>query len=74
MKIFVFERIQKCSSNYHKEGGLVIIADDMEAAKELIKTDGDIVVTDAEWEKVESFELAKLVTPKYWVMPDAGCC
>ena len=74
MKIYVFERIDKCSDNYHEEGGLVVIAKDVEHAKELLKTDNSIEVTDKEWEDVESFALADNVEPKFWVMPDAGCC
>ena len=74
MKIFVFERIDKCSDNYHEEGGLVVIAKDVEQAKELLKTDNSIEVTDEEWQNVESFALVDNVEPKFWVMPDAGCC
>jgi len=74
MKIFVFKRIDKCSDRYHEEGGLVIIAKDVEHAKELLKTDKSIEVTDKEWETVESFALADNVEPKFWAMPDAGCC
>ena len=74
MKIFVFQRIDTCSDNYHEEGGLVVIAKDVEHAKELLKTDNAISVTDEEWKNVESFALADNVEPKFWVMPDAGCC
>ena len=74
MRIFVFEDIENCSSNYHSEGGLVVIAKDIEHAKELLKEDKSIDVTDEEWGKVESFALAENVEPKFWVMPNAGCC
>jgi hypothetical protein len=74
MKIYVFERVGKVSNNYHEEGGLVIIANDIEHAKELINKTDDIDVTDDEWSKVESYELAENVEPKIWAMPDAGCC
>ena len=74
MKIYVFGRIDKCSDNYHAEGGLVVIAKDVEHAKELLKNRNSIEVTDEEWEDVESFALADNVEPKFWVMPDAGCC
>ena len=74
MKIYVFERIDKCSDNYHEEGGLVVIAKDVEHAKKLLKSDDSITVTDKEWGEVESFALADNVEPKFWVMPDAGCC
>lgn len=74
MKIFIFERIQQVPFRKHSESGLVIIAKDINSAKELIKCDVDIEVTDKEWETVESFDLLKNETPKYWVMPYAGCC
>ena len=74
MKIFIFETISQCSSRHHSKGGLVIIADDINAAKQLISGNKYISITDKEWEGVESFELSQTVTPKYWVMPDAGCC
>jgi hypothetical protein len=74
MKIFVFERIEQVSGNYHSEGGLVIIARDIDHAKEVISVDPEVRPTDLEWESVESFELIGNPEPKFWVMPDAGCC
>jgi hypothetical protein len=73
MKIYIFERISQVSGNWHPEGGLVIIANDIEEAKQLIAKDDNISPTDKEWETVESFEIIAN-EPKYWVMPDAGCC
>jgi hypothetical protein len=74
MKIFIFERIAQVTDNWHPEGGLVIIAKDIEHAKEIISGDECISITDEEWDGAESFELAEDVEPKFWVMPDAGCC
>jgi len=74
MKVFIFERIEKLTYNWHPEGGLVIIAADIEAAKELIKSDKEIQPTNEEWRHVEIYELKENVTPKFWVMQDAGCC
>lgn len=74
MKIFIFSRIDKCSYNYHSEGGLVIIAHDVDSAKELISTNDSIIITDEEWNDVEIFELAEKVSERCWVFPDAGCC
>lgn len=74
MKIFIFNRIKKCSCNYHEEGGLVIIAESIEHAKELIKQDKCISISAREWKNVESFDLIGNIEPKFWVMPDAGCC
>jgi len=74
MNIFIFEDISKVSGVYHSEGGLVIIANDINHAKEVIMDDHWIRITDKEWEAVESFDLKDNVEPKYWVMPNAGCC
>lgn len=74
MKIFVFEYLGQVSDNYHCGGGLVIIARDIEHAKEIISSDESISIKEEDWEKVESFNLADDVEPKFWVMPDAGCC
>lgn len=74
MKIFIFESIGQVSDNWHKNGGLVIIAENIEAAKLLIKIDSSIEPTDEEWLSVENFDLIGNPEPKYWVMPDAGCC
>lgn len=74
MKIFIFQHVDKCSPNYHPEGGLVLIAKDIEQAKLFLKEKDHIEITDEEWEDVESFELADNVESKYWIMPNAGCC
>jgi len=74
MKVFIFEVIDKVSGSYHEGGGLVIVANDIEHAKELISADSQIAVTEEEWSKVEYYELTEKVEPKFWTMPDAGCC
>lgn len=72
-KIFIFQRLNQVSYNYHSEGGLVIIADDKEDAIRLIADDKDIQITEKEWEKVCIYETTS-EEKRYWVMPDAGCC
>lgn len=75
MQIFIFESISQVSGNYHSGGGLVIIAESKEKAIELIATDKDIQPDEKEWEEVETYKLADTdIKPKYFVMPDAGCC
>lgn len=75
MKVFIFDRISQVSGNWHPEGGLVIIAKDIEHAKKLIEGDKNIKPCKKEWEFVETYDLKdKKATPKFWVMPDAGCC
>jgi len=74
MKIYIFNEIEQVSCNYHSNGGLVIIAKDIEHAKEVISVDSDVQPTENEWKSVEVYDLAENVEPKFWVMPDAGCC
>jgi hypothetical protein len=76
MKIFILQRVQCCNAiNYHSEGGIVIIAKDINHAKEMIKNSQNSRVDDDEWETAEIFELkGKNINPKFWLMEDAGCC
>tara|TARA_R110000868_G_scaffold203969_8_gene451962 strand:- start:2413 stop:2637 length:225 start_codon:yes stop_codon:yes gene_type:complete len=74
MKIFIFENVAECSGNYHSDGGAVIIAESIEAAKELIADISEFEPTDEEWENVEMFNISDVTKPKYWIMPNAGCC
>ena len=49
MKIFIFEQVEQLTSSYHGGGGLVIIAESEEHAKELIMADKYINLSDEEW-------------------------
>lgn len=76
MKMYVFERLDKVSRNYHSEGGLVVVAKDRTQAEELIEAEGDIVITEDDWKDVVEYELKSRpkVEPIVFVFPDAGCC
>jgi len=74
MNIYVFEDIEQVSSNWHTNGGLVIIADSIDHAKEVIVENIWIKPTAEEWDSVSSFALSKREEPRYWIMPNAGCC
>lgn len=72
--IFIFERIGQLSYNYHSEGGLVIIAKDIDEAKEIIKVDKNIQPTEEDWKEVKVYKLKEEVESRYFTFPDAGCC
>lgn len=72
--MFVFTRIDQVSDNYHAEGGLMIVANNQEHAKEMIKEEKDIEITNEEWEDVKVYDLAGDYKPRIFVFPDAGCC
>ena len=74
MNIFIFEDLQQVSNNYHKNGGLVIVAWNIENAKKLVEPDEYIKITDEEWNNVITYELKHDEEEKYYVFPDAGCC
>ena len=74
MKLFLFRRIQQATEYYHPEGGLVIVADSLAHALELIGENEHIQPTEAEWEDAIGYEIFGNPKPNVYVFPDAGCC
>lgn len=76
MKIFILTNVEQLTNSYHPEGGLVIIAETIEAAKELIKNEGEMKITDDEWNMVISYNLNDYNSNIgcYYIFPNAGCC
>ena len=74
MKIFIFKNNNQVSERYHSDGGLVIIAKDKRHANKIISVDKDIYISEDEWKTVEKYDLKNDQVPKFWVMPNAGCC
>lgn len=83
MSIYIWERVNMMSDNYHSEGGVVVVAKSLERAREIARehfnpeeehetlTDYDTTVFNTEPQKVFR------VTSKeeyYCDFPDAGCC
>lgn len=73
MRLFIVEAVEKLTTREHSGGGLVVIAEDLEAAKAAAAPEVD-QVTDDEWAAAKVFELAGTAEPGLWVFPDAGCC
>lgn len=71
MKVFVWERVEHCTDNYHSEGGVVVFAETESRARELTYLKGC---------KIESNELPDDIrevqggSEAVYIMPDAGCC
>lgn len=38
MKVFVWDRVQKCTTSYHEEGGVVVFATSLERALEIARS------------------------------------
>lgn len=71
MKVFVWNRVDKCSDNWHSEGGVVAFAETEERARELANVGGCYIQLNEKPDDVRDV----LCGPEkvYW-MPDAGCC
>ena len=70
-KVFIWNNISQLTDRYHSEGGLVVIADNLQDAKILamekdVKFDGEELPT--------VYELKDVVKDEVYIFPDAGCC
>lgn len=73
MKTFIFEYVSELTTNYHGGGGLVVVAENEEKAKELIAQDSAIKLTDEDWAEATIYN-CNVKKPLIFVFPDAGCC
>ena len=89
MNVYIFKEVEQLTSNYHCDGGLVVVAKDDEQVAKLIigankstykETDdftlayADIELTEEEWGNVIIYPTDETVEPAIYVFPDAGCC
>lgn len=74
MKIFIFERLDQVTPEWHPEGGLVVIAKNIEHVNELIRFEDFIEISDEEWNTVKVYELKGDVKPEIITFRDTGCC
>jgi len=71
MKVFVWTRVEKCSDNYHSEGGVVVFANDEERARAIANAvDGCKITPDEKPDDVRETDGDEAI----YIMPDAGCC
>lgn len=81
MKLFLWEELDHLTGRYHSGGGLVIIADSIERAKEIAKehsdkyqkeTDGaPCFIIDKEPDIILNTDATE---EAFYAFPDAGCC
>lgn len=63
------------SGDYHSDGGMVVVAKDLQAAKALVASEAPYAaITDEEWEGATRYDLAGDPKPTVRVFPNAGCC
>ncbi len=73
MKIFVWERLEQATDNWHPEGGVMVVAETVEHAKDLAQKQGVTFGNQYDTEVIE-YELVGIHEEKVFVFPDAGCC
>jgi hypothetical protein len=74
VRLWVFPRVDQVSSNWHPEGGLVVIAEDRPAAETMLAKNAAIKVTEAEWKDAHRYVIADDCEGRVYTFPDAGCC
>lgn len=74
MKIFIFSDVEQLTDRYHSGGGLVVVAENEENVKELIKDHPYIELTEVDWKYVDIYDVTTEVDSEVYVFPDAGCC
>lgn len=71
MKVFVWHEVDKCSDNYHSDGGVVVFAATEERARELANAcPGCAIQPDEKPVEVRNTSGKERV----FIMPNAGCC
>lgn len=73
MKIFIWKDLPQVSGNYHPEGGLLVVAESLVAARALAAQNPGIVIPDGA-DPDYFMELVGPADPLVIVFPDAGCC
>lgn len=71
MKVFVWNRIEKCTDSYHSEGGVVVFAKSEVEARALAKKEGCEIAENETPDDIRNVASGK---PAVYIMPDAGCC
>lgn len=81
MKIMIFERLDGLTNCYHQEGGLVIIAKNIDSAKKLVEQkkfkeciDEDFELSQEDLAKAKVLELSGSHKEEIIIFPDTGCC
>jgi hypothetical protein len=71
MKTYIWKYLSKLTSNYHSGGGLLIIAESLDKAKELVSIN-EYIIIDKEPDLI--IECSIDTKPEYIIFEDAGCC
>jgi hypothetical protein len=77
MKLFIWKSVRNLTENYHSDGGLVVVAKDLDDARIFLKNHLNYAEADCEAFTTDpdaTYELANNHINAFYVFPDAGCC
>lgn len=84
MNVYIWHRIDKCTSEHHPEGGLVVVAKSLERAREIARNAGRGKKSGCDTSIVEHCDpspapdvvlpLAGGPEERVIMFPDSGCC
>ena len=72
MKVFVWDRVDKCSDNYHCDGGVVVFAATESRAREIANAVEGCEIKDTE--HPSEVRDCAAGAERVFIMPNAGCC
>lgn len=72
MRVFVWERVEKCTDNWHTQGGVVVFAETEERARELANGIPGCHIESHEHPVEDRTVRGGL--ERIYLFPDAGCC
>lgn len=72
MKVFVWHSVEKCSDNYHDDGGVVVFAETGERARELANANEGCAIKPEE--KPDDVRNVYGGPEAVYICPNAGCC
>lgn len=70
MKVFIWQRINRATGNYHPEGGVVVIARDLDKAVRLAAGKGAIIDKMPD----RTLDVHDNASEEVFIFQDAGCC
>lgn len=77
MKVFIWQRIQELTDNYHSDGGLVVVAANLQRAVELAEAEGVKFSKEEDYDELTPtnvYNTDDSTEEKVFIFPDAGCC
>ncbi len=72
--MFVWDSVGGLTNNYHDGGGTVVIADNLEVARQLLVKNGVAEASDVHTQAPNYTASVVSDEDKVFIFPDAGCC